>query len=472
MSRRWWTLAAIVLVLAAAVGGTLYLKRPKPAPADADGIRIELTTREEAALVKVLLADRAEGTLALEKKGDAWTAPAARASVLDAASTRNLVYYFWSLSADGVVEENPADLAPFGLAPARVRAEGTFSDGTVVTYLLGDRTPAGDGYYLQLKGDSRVYKVWTIMGDQLHWTLADLRDRTISPPVAPEEIVFVRVRRPDGRVVEIVEKSTAEAKDLQLGFGRYFLVRPYRLPRGLHSEKQEAFLKEVLAVSIDDFVDDAPGDPAAYGLGKPWAEVLVRDRAGNSRGLQFGAARSDGKRFFRVVGRPNVYGVEEAKLAFLATPVFDIAEKFAFIPNIDDVDSMEITAGGITHTFALSREKKPAAEEGAEEEVVTSFTLDGKPLDEDPARKLYQRVIGLLVEGEVRNPPPGAAEVRTRFVLNRGGAREVTVSYVPYDRDFYAVFVSGLCDFAISKGQLRAMLAALERVIAGETLAD
>lgn len=479
MKRRWWTLAALVIVLGAVVGGISFLRRPQPAPAGANITRVELTTREEAALVKVVLTERAEGTLVLEKKGETWTAVSAPRIALSAAAARDLAYHFWSLTAERTVEENPVDLAPFGLSPARVRAEGTYSDGTIVAYLLGDRTPTSDGYYLQVKGDARLYTVWTIVGDHFHWTLKDLRDRAIAPEIRPDEIVSMRMRRPDGRVVEIVEKSAEEVKNLQLGFGRYFLVRPYHMPRGLNAEKQDAFLKEPLAVSIDDFVDDNPKDPGAYGLSTPWADVLVRDKAGNSLGYQVGARRSDGMRFFRLTGKPSVYAVEESKLSFLTSSPFDIVERFAFIPNIDDVDGLEIAAGGVTHTLTLSRTTKLPDSEGAEPEVVTSFTADGQRVEDGSFRKFYQRVIGLLVEGEVGKPPAGpngspsgSAEVRTRYLLNRGSVRDVTISYVPYDRDFYAVFIGGRCDFAISRGQLDAMLATLRRLLAGETIEE
>jgi hypothetical protein len=176
-------------------------------------------------------------------------------------------------------------------------------------------------------------------------------------------------------------------------------------------------------------------------------------------------------RYFRVAGRPAVYAVQEASLGFLSQPVLDLAEKFVFIPTIDDVDSLEITAGGRTRVYALSRQAKPAAG-GEEPEVVTTFTLDGRPLEDSQARKLYQRVIGLLVEGEAPRLPAGSPAVVTRFRLNKGAAAEVAVRYVEYDRDFYAVFVAGACDFLVSKAQVAGMLSALDLAAEGKEIAD
>lgn len=471
-TRRLWILAAVAAALAAAVGGVLLLaNRPRRAPEGGAAVRIELTTRAEADLARVSLAGRKEGPLVLEKKGEAWLAASAPGVALDPARSRDLVYWFWSLSAERVVEENPGDPGAYGLAPPRARGEASFADGSSLAYLLGDPTPAGDGYYLQLKGDPRVYKVATIVGESMHGTLEDLRDRTISPAIVADEIVAARIRRPDGRVIEIVQKSPEEARDMQLGFGGYFLVRPWKIPRGLNAERQQAFLQGLVSLSIDDFVVDSPASLSPYGLASPWAEFSVKDKAGSTLAVQFGAARPDGMRYFRLAGRPAVYALSQAKLAFLVQPVFDLAEKFVFIPSIDDVDALEITAGGRTRVYALSRQTGPAAE-GEEPEVVTSFTLDGKPLEDGQARKLYQRVIGLLVEGEAPRAPGGSPVVVTRFRMNKGAAGEVTVRYVDFDRDFYAVFVAGACDFLISKGQVGGMLAALAQVVEGKELAD
>lgn len=487
MRKRWWTLAAVLLVIAAAIGVTMYLKRPKKAPVDVDEDRPTLSALDRESLVKVVLTDRVEGTLALEKKAPEGNAPAARegnapaargwrasaspAAMLDGSKIDDLASDFSDLVAERTVDENPTDLEQYGLAPARARAEGSFSDGTATVFFLGDLAPTGSSYYLQVKGDPTVYTVWRNVGEHFHWTLKDLRDRTIAPAINPGEITYLRIARADGTVVEISEKSADETKSLQFGFGRYVMTRPYRHPRGIDAEKQEALLQGPLGIAIADFVDDDP-DLAAYGLAKPWGEVLVRDKA-NTLSFQFGAKRKDGMSYFRIGGKPNVYAVDAEKLSFMSTPAFDLVDKFAFIPNIDDVDRLEITAGGATHVLSLARAKQAAQEgESDAEEAVTAYQADGKSVEEDSFKKFYQKVIGLLVEGEVHSPPSGKPEVRTRYLLNKGTVRDVTVSYVPYDRDFYAVFVADACDFAISKTQLNAMRDALARLLAGEKLID
>jgi hypothetical protein len=475
VKKRWWAIVALAVVLAAAIGVTLYLKRPKPGPTGPVGSRIELSAREEPSLVTVRLLDRQEGPLEMLRKDGAWTATGAPAVTLDSAAAGELAYHFWSLTAEMTVDENPSDLAQYGLMPPRALAEGLFSDGSSLVLLLGDPTPTKDGYYLQVRGDPKVYTVWSVVGEHLHWRLADLRDRTISPSIRAEEVTSLLIRRPGG-VVEIAEKSPGEAKSSPYGPGRYKLVRPYRTPRSADGQKLQELFAAVLAVDIADFVDDNPKDLAAYGLARPWAEVAVRDRQ-SALGLRFGAEAGSGKRYLRVDGRPGVCTVDTAKLAFLDTPAFALAEKFVLIPNIDDVDRIEITAAGATHTLAITRASVPPAAEVEEPKPVESFTADGKPVAEDSFRRFYQRLIGIVIEGETRAAPGSVPEVRTRFILGThaaaaGAPPSVEAAYIPSDRDFYAVSVAGATEFAVSRLQVQAMRAALERLLAGEALAD
>jgi len=148
-------------------------------------------------------------------------------------------------------------------------------------------------------------------------------------------------------------------------------------------------LTALSSIDIAEFVDDAPTDLAAYGLARPWGELLVRDKAGTLH-LLFGADRAGDRVCFQVVGERAVYAIDAYKLDFMGTKAFDLVDRFLFIPNIDDVDRLEVTAGGSTHVFTLTRATTKAAEEGAEDEVVVTYTGDGKELNEDWFKKFYQ----------------------------------------------------------------------------------
>ena len=102
---------------------------------------------------------------------------------------------------------------------------------------------------------------------------------------------------------------------------------------------------------------------------------------------------------------------------------------------------MEI--GAETYTLDVIR--------GGEDDEEETFTLNGAAIAEDPAKKLYQAIIGLLADLELPGEPPaGDPTIRIGYVLDPGPPARIDVGLVPYDQDFYAADVQGAREFLIS----------------------
>jgi hypothetical protein len=478
--KKRWTLIVVAAVLVVLVGGYLALRyRPRPAAKPAESASVVLSSFEPAKLVKIVLS-RSAGTLIAEKKGKDWRLNTPVPVALSQSAVDDLVSSFADLRADRVIDENPTDLSSFGLKPPRATAEGTLDDGTVKTFYLGDKTPSGTAFYLQVKGDPKVYSVWPTHGEHFQWTASDLRDRKLGPAMKQEDVTSLLIRERGGRVIEMRAKSEAEKKSFQFGFGAFLMTRPYPYPVGVDGQKGGPILDAALGLEIGEFIDDSPKSLARYGLDRPWGELMVRDKANNVLDLLFGADKAPDKVYVLKKGAPNVYALEKSRISFMDDRPFDLIDRFAFIPSIDDVDRLEIVVDGKTRTLTLSRtvkkaEKKAEASGGANEEqdeTVTTYAVDGKSVEESSFKGFYQSLIGLSVEGETEHVVSGPPEVTTRFFLNKGELHQAVVTYVPYDRDFDAVFVNGKGAFALTKLQLRKMASKLESLARGEKVSD
>ncbi|HVO37566.1 MAG TPA: DUF4340 domain-containing protein [Spirochaetia bacterium] len=463
MNRRVLTLIIVVVVLAGLVGAYLIVTRPKPAAAASPAVQIAQGDKEK--LAKIVLTERTEGTLTLEKKGKTWTAAGAAGIALDPSSVDDIVLTFTSMSAERVIDDKPTNLAQYGLQPPRVVGEATYSDGTVKKLFLGDKTPTGNTYYLQAAGDPKVYSVWTNHGDHLHWTLADLRDKKITPELNYDEITYFKVTKGDGTTIELQQKTEKENKAYQLGFGRFLMSRPYSYPRGVDSQKGDPFIKGPQSIQISSFVDDHPADLSRYGLSRPEAEVVVRDKS-NTLDFLLGSTTGD-KTYFMIRGRPGVYTTDKSSLDFLKTTAWDLVDKFVFIPNIDDVDRMDVSSGGTTHSLVITRAAKKAEKKGEENTVEATYTADGKKVEEQSFKAFYQQVIAMQAEGEVRKVVPNSPVMTVKFFMNKGPSKIVTVDYAPYDNDFDAVFVDGKSEFALTKQQLAQVSDKLVTLLSG-----
>jgi len=114
--------------------------------------------------------------------------------------------------------------------------------------------------------------------------------------------------------------------------------------------------------------------------------------------------------------------------------------------------------GSLEHTFSLNR-----ISEG--EETFTTYRVNDIEAAEDSFKKLYQSLIGLIVDTDHRHPVKEDPEVILTYHLNRGKVREYRISFTPFDCDFFAVFKNGLSDFLISRDQVRNMIADVEGFI-------
>jgi hypothetical protein len=471
MSKRAWTLIAVVAVLGVLIGAYFWLTRPKPAPAAGKAAQLELAKGDKDTITKIVLTDRKEGTLTFTKKNGTWLTEPASVAKVDPSNMSDLLYTFSALNAERVIDPTPTDLAAFGLAPAQARGIVTWENGTSVEVLLGNRTDANNTYYLQVKGNPKVYTVWANTGELLHWTMNNVRSKAFTPTINYDEITYLKLVERNGTVIEVRRKSPDEGKNYQLGFGGFVLTRPYAALRGLDANKQDSVIKGPEGVSIADFVEDTPRDLSKYGLSRPWGEAIVRDKS-NTIDFLFGSATADGKTYFMVKGQPSVMTVETSNLSFMSAQPFDLADKFAFIPNIDDVDRIDITAAGASHVLTIARSAKKAEKAGDPDEVVAAYAANGKSVEEKSFKAFYQDLIGLIVEGEVTHRVRDTPEISVKYALNKGPKKTVRIDFVPYDRDFDAVFVDGVNEFALTKGQLKEMLAGLDALLKGKPVSE
>lgn len=407
-----------------------------------------------------MILESEKGRLVLEKEEGEWKAVQDRSLELDQYKADNIANSFYNLRADKVVDEDPEDLASYGLENPAVTATAVLKDGSRRVFYLGDRIPVGSGYYLKVQAEPEIYIIGTWHGRNFSSLLSDLRSRDL-PVISPEKAVYLHRVWENRPVVEIKkEKSTAEEKDFSLGEWR--MVQPYRRTWGVRADKLQELLSGLASLQIDEFIVDHPGDLGNYGLDQPRGEVLVRDEE-NTLHLYFGDDYDGQYVYFQVAGSNKVYGVDRRKLSFMETSPFDLVEKFAYIVFIDYVDRIEIKAPGKSYELTMTRVS--GEEEDVEETVI--YRLNGTEVEEAAFRRLYQQIISLTVEAENDKQLPEEPEVTVTFMLNTGGERKVVINYVPYNRDFYAVFRGGTGDFLISRQQVDEMLNAVEELARG-----
>ncbi len=365
---------------------------------------------------------------------------------------KDILYSFGSLYAERVIEEDAADLTQYGLDPPAVVAVATLDDGSTIEAHLGDRTPAGNTWYLGVPGERVVYAVWTNHGNHYYYTASDMRGDEL-PTVNGEAFSYLRLQGPGVETLEIVETNPLDTRFAHL-LTRLAIIQPYAFPRAIDSEEFAKVQAALGTPRIDRIVSDDAGAAADYGLAPPRYELLARDTEGAELALLFGDER-DGEVFFQVQGRSTVYAMQRSRAGVLDLDPFALVDKFVLILNIESVDAVEIDHPGGSYRLTIERT-------GSGDDLVERFTIDGAPMEDKPFRELYQLIIGLLGDAALPREDQAAVlaaqpEVRITYLMNTPDERQ-SVALVPYDRQFYAVVREGVAEFMVSRGQVARLL--------------
>lgn len=378
------------------------------------------------------------------------------------------------LPAVSVVEaETPADLAPYGLDPAVATAAVDFTDGSSVEFYLGNKTGAGNTYYMMKQGDPAVYEVKLLYANRFSYTLNDLVKTDVLPAintVAMERMVLKRAGQPD---IEAAQYETP-AGQARIGVAGFKVISPFARPRDIDADTLDAFLQNVSAIQISGVASLDPADKDRYGLGEPRMELLETD-PDNTLHLYFGDDIGDTMVACAVEGYSPIYTVDKDSISFLESlQAPELADKFLLLPMIDDVQAIDVSVGGNAYAMTIERHTEKAETEGEEDEVVETFFLDGVQKDDSAFRDAYQVLIGVRADTFSDDPAviEGETVATVTYTFTMPDTPPITVSYHTYDMDFYGGAVDAAPQALVAKRKVDAIADALAALAESEYTAE
>ena len=177
-------LLAAVVVLAAIGGGIYWTNKhkadeaKKPPSAAADTPKVLSIPEDQFKEVKI--AKNGGEPTVVSKVSDKWMLVLPKTAIAaDQEAVGSMITALSALNADRVVDEKPADLAPFGLNTPKEQIVITKKDGKTQTLDVGDDSPVGSGVFVKLEGDPRIFVLPTYTKSNFDKTAQDLRDKRL-----------------------------------------------------------------------------------------------------------------------------------------------------------------------------------------------------------------------------------------------------------------------------------------------------
>ena len=426
---------AILAVLAAALGAYLFFverHRDAPAAEAPDSPRGKVFDKLDAAKIEEIQIAASSGeTTTLRKVDNAWRLTAPIAVPADQTEATGAASNLATADVQSVVDEQPKDLAAFGLAKPRVTI--TFrvaGDKTPRTLLLGDKNPTGSDLYAKLPDAPRVFLVSAYLEGTFDKGSFGFRDKRI--------LTFDREKIDRLEVAAGTAKTTVARQS-----DTWSVVAPAnaRADFGVI----EAVLSRLANGQMKSIAwdPDAPGCPGGTGLraatrlkefGLDPAEHRLTLGAGSTVAeILLGKATPEGDVYAKDASRSIVFTIEKALADDLARNPADFRSKDVFAFRAFTGTRLEITRAGKTVAF----ERKKGPEKDA---VVKWVAVAPAPAaDEAKIEDLVNKVATLRAESFVDALPAGATEfARIETAFDEGKKHDSVVIHQA-GPDYYAV---------------------------------
>lgn len=335
----------IVIVLLAIVGGIALYVGHQPEPEKTPKIfKIAATD-----IAKIELHSNARDLVVERPKGGEWRITHPFEASADQTSVDSLASAIAGAETQGTAEENPSDLAPFGLANPVVVVSVTTRDNRVLpSIVVGGQTPIGNNAFIRMTDKPAVLMVAASFPSQVNRSIDDLRSRALFEIAADDVNRIVLAHGGGGQTIELDRIN-----------GSWTITQPTRYAADRDTVSQ--MLNSIIGARVAEFVDDKPSDLSSFGLANPSLTLeLDGARKGQKQTLMFGFNQPDASKNAIFVrrgegGNQPIATVTNDVFTLAARSVDDLRDKTLIEFDQSNVGRVELIGGPVNEVL----ERKP-----------------------------------------------------------------------------------------------------------------
>jgi hypothetical protein len=367
------TSTLLLVVVLAGLGGYIYFvdsKRPATTPGGSEASLGKVFTVEAEKINELRISYQAESAL-LKKDDSGWKLVEPTQVEADPPEAIGLTTALTNIDIVRVVDENPTDLAQFGLANPNIIVAFKADGGASGTLKLGNKNATQGEVYALKDDEKRVFLVNAFQETTFNKTPFDLRDKKI--------LKFDR----DKADSLTFAKGTTSIELARTG-SDWAVVKP--VPSRSDFAVIEGFISRLSSSNMSKLIDGGDKELAKYGLDKPTMTVTIG--AGSAKTVLEVGSTDGTSTYARDPQRALVFTIDTTLQTDLAKDFDDYRKKelFEFRPFYLDKLRAVLDAPGGPKTYEFEKQK-PATPTDAETWKVTrvggaSHTVDQATMDD------------------------------------------------------------------------------------------
>lgn len=308
------TSTLLLVVVLAGLGGYIYFvdsKRPAAGPDGAEALG-KVFTVEADKINELRISYQAESAL-LKKDNSGWKLVEPIQVEADPPEAIGVTTALNNIDIVRVVDENPSDLAQFGLANPNIIVSYKTENGGAGTLKLGNKNATQGELYAQMNDEKRVFLVNAFQESSFNKTPFNLRDKKI--------LKFDR-----DNADSLVLSKGATAMELARTGSDWKVVKP--VPSRSDFAAVEGFITRLSSANMPQLIEGGDKELAKYGLDKPSMTVTVG--SGSSKTVLEVGATEGGATYARDPARALVFTVDSTMQTDLNKNFDDYRNKEVF----------------------------------------------------------------------------------------------------------------------------------------------
>jgi hypothetical protein len=360
-----------LLVVCGGLAAWLYFVESKRDPSDADKKEKVFTVEADKIDELTIKSESGERTT-LKKTGTEWQIAEPVAAPPDGAAVSGLTSNLSTLEVQRVIDENPPDLAEYGLAQPRL--EVTFKSGGKEQRLqIGRKTPAATDLYAKLGDGKRVFLIPGFVEATFNKTTFDLRDKTVLK-VERDKIDALSITSPT-RVLQFAKAD-----------GEWQMTLPMKARADFTTV--DGLVSRLGTLQTKSIVAPEAAGLAEYGLDKP--EATIQLGSGSSQAtLVIGKAAAEGAVYAKDQSRPAILTIESTLVADVTKDTGEYRQKDLVDARAFNSTRLEVTRNGQTSVFEKTKTKN---KEGQDEEKWRQSAPNARDLDQSTVDNLISAI--------------------------------------------------------------------------------
>lgn len=407
-----------LLAILIALGGYLYFVESKREPGSGDGKDKVFAVESDAIDELTVKAESGEQTT-LKKTGSDWQIVQPAALQPDSAEVSGIATNLASLEMQRVIDDNPPDLAEYGLAKPRIEIAFK-SGGQEKKLLIGRKTPPGTDLYAKLADQPRVFLISSYLDSTFNKTTFDLRDKTVLK-LDRDKIDALTIALP-AHTVRVAKRD-----------GEWRLAAP--LDARADFTVVDGLVSRINTLQMKSVASPEPAGLTEYGLDKPAATVLIGSGSSQAT-LLVGKTAGEGLVYAKDQARPQVMTIDSSFLDELKKQPGDFRQKDLYDARAFNATGLEIIRKGQTIAFEKTKVKN---KEGQEEEKWRQTA----PTAQDVDQAKVDSLLSAVTQSRAASFPDTTAKTgldnpELTITVKSGQGRQETVRFARAGADSFA----------------------------------